>query len=187
LSKAHRLQFPHKNASKVGSYRRLLLLPLILFRYLEYLLRVTAPESPLNRYGSLESLCKAVIRKFSRLALQSAGPGIDAGGLKPVEAQYGDEFYGGCFDLLGHIYLTSEWAGKSLGGRVDFQLKLKRWAIECVRDGDKLPAHIARFEEKGIYHKWILSGEIEEYIILDFRKTKPQKPVMFFLLILVEC
>ena len=38
-------------------------------------------------------LCIAVIRKFSRLALQSAGPGIDAGGLRPVEAQYGDEFY----------------------------------------------------------------------------------------------
>jgi len=145
-------------------------------RYLEYLLRVTAPEAPLNRYDSLESLCIAVIRKFSRLALQSAGPGIDAGGLRPVEAQYGDEFYRGCFDLLGHIYLTSEWAGESLGGRVDFQVKLKRWAIECVRDGDKLPAHIARFEEKGLYHKWILSGEIKKYIILDFRKTMPQKP-----------
>jgi hypothetical protein len=96
--------------------------------------------------------------------------------VRPGEAQYQDAFYRACFILLGNVYLTSEWAGKSLGGEVDFQLKCKRWAIECVRDGKELEEHIAMFQPGGRYNKCIISGEIQEYVILDFRKSKPRKP-----------
>jgi len=92
-----------------------------------------------------------------------------------MEAQYQDELYRACYIALDDIYLTSEWSGKSLGGQVDFQIKSVKWAIECVREGDRIKDHIARFQSGGRYHKWMTSGEIEEYIILDFRKSKPQK------------
>jgi len=69
---------------------------------------------------------------------------------------------------------------------VDFQVKSVKWAIECVREGDKLEEHIAKFEAGGRYYKWIISGEIQEYILLDFRKSKPKKardnvPFLYFI------
>jgi hypothetical protein len=50
-----------------------------------------------------------------------------------------------------------------------------KWVIECVRDGDKIDEQIERFQQGGRYYKWIMSGEIKEYIILDFRTSKPRK------------
>jgi hypothetical protein len=62
-----------------------------------------------------------------------------------------------------------------LVGRIDFHIKEMKWVIECVRDGDKIDEHIERFRQGGRYHKWIKSGEIKDYIILDFRTSKPRK------------
>jgi hypothetical protein len=90
-----------------------------------------------------------------------------------MEAQYQDEFYRVCCDEFG-LCLISEWTGMTLGGRVDFQIKSAKWAIECVRDGDRLAEHIARFCPGDKYYKWITDREIQQYIILDFRKTMPQ-------------
>jgi hypothetical protein len=91
--------------------------------------------------------------------------------------------------LDGIVHLTSEWAGRPLGGRVDFQIKSVKWAIECVMEGDRLEDHIARFLLGGRYYKWIMSGEIREYIVLDFRKSKPRKVrgiVIYFLFLEVR-
>jgi hypothetical protein len=44
-----------------------------------------------------------------------------------------------------------------------------------VREGDRLEEHIARFRPGGIYYKWIISGEIQEYVTIDFRTSKPRK------------
>ena len=48
-------------------------------------------------------------------------------------------------------------------GRIDFRIRDMKWVIECVRDGDKID------------DKWIKSGEIKDYIILDFRTSEPRK------------
>jgi len=93
-----------------------------------------------------------------------------------MESQYQDEFCRACYLVLGgNVHLISEWAGRLLGGRVDFQVMPVKWAIECVREGDRLEDHIARFLPEGKYYKWIMSEEIKEYILLDFRKSKPRK------------
>ena len=34
---------------------------------------------------------------------------------------------------------------------------------------------IERFRQGGRYYKWITTGEIKDYIILDFRTSKPRK------------
>ena len=49
------------------------------------------------------------------------------------------------------------------------------WAIECVREGDRLQEHVARFQKDGIYHRWIQDGSIAEFIIIDFRTSMPPK------------
>ena len=115
------------------------------------------------------------MREFSRVSLSSVERGIGPGAInRPLEAQYQDEFYRACYSELG-VYLTSEWSGSSLVGRVDFHIKDVKWVIECVRDGDKIDEHIERFQQGGRYFKWITSGEIKDYIILDFRTSKPRK------------
>jgi hypothetical protein len=73
------------------------------------------------------------------------------------------------------VYLISELSGSSLVSRIDFHIEEMKWVIECVRDGDKIDEHIERFQQGGRYHKWIKSGEIKDYIILDFRTSKPRK------------
>ena len=58
---------------------------------------------------------------------------------RPVEAQFQDEFYPVCYYVLDKtVYLTSEWTGSTSSGRIDFQIKAVRWAIECCRGSDRL-------------------------------------------------
>src|SRR5436305_2456804 len=144
-------------------------------RYAERLLCITAQPFPKNRFGSVKDLCFAAVRKFSRVSLSSVDRGIGPGAVKgPVEAQYQDEFYRACHSEL-KVYLTSEWSGSSLVGRIDFRIRDMKWVIECVREGDRIDEHIGRFQPGGRYYKWIISGEVKDYIILDFRTSKPQK------------
>ena len=161
---------------------------LIFCRYIEIVLRITAPPFPQHLFSSIKDLCFAAVREFSPTALTSER-GIGAGALeRPVEAQFQDEFYRACYVLLNkNIYLASEWSGQKVGGSVDFQIKSQKWAVECVRKGDRLEEHIARFQAGGRYYKWITSGEIREYIILDFRTSKPRKirhniPFLYFII-----
>ena len=144
-------------------------------RYAERLLCSTAGPFPRNKFPSLKGLCFAAVREFSYVSLSSVERGIGSGAInRPLEAQYQDEFYRACHSEL-NVYLTSEWSGSSLVGRIDFRIKEMKWVIECVREGDRIDEHIARFQQGGTYYKWIASGEVEDYIILDFRTSKPQK------------
>jgi hypothetical protein len=95
-----------------------------------------------------------------------------------MEAQYQKEFYRVCHSRL-NVYLTSEWSESPLVGRLNFRIEDMKWVIECVGDGDrdedKIDEHIKRFQQGGRYYECIMSGEIEDYIILDFRTSKPRK------------
>jgi hypothetical protein len=144
-------------------------------RYAERLLCTTAKPFPRNRFGSIEDLCFAAAREFSSVSLSSVERGIGPGAVnRPLEAQYQDEFYRVCHSEF-NVYLTSVWSGNSLGGRIDFHVEDVKWVIECVREGDNIDEQIERFQQGGKYHKWIMSGEISEYIILDFRTSIPRK------------
>lgn len=145
-------------------------------RYAEILLRTDVPKFPLDQYPTVRDLSFAAIRQFSMHSLRSSGERLGpAAESRPLEAQYQDEFYRACYVALGRtVYLTPEWTGKASSGRVDFQIKSVGWAIECVRDGDGLNEHIARFQPNGKYHSWIFCGQVKKgYILLDFRKTMP--------------
>ena len=93
-----------------------------------------------------------------------------------MEAIYQHEFSRACYLILGcNLFLTPEWKSLSSNGRVDFQIKSVKWAIECVREGDRLDEHVSRFQLGGTYYPMIISGEIRDYILLDFRTSKPRK------------
>lgn len=142
-------------------------------RCAELLLRMNIPKFPLDKYPTVRDLSFAAIRHFSVISLRSSlkrlGPAAES---RPLEAQFQDEFYRACYLLLDRfVYLTPEWTGRAY-----FQIKSVGWAIECLRDGDRLDEHVARFLPNGKYHSWIASDQVKDYILLDFRRTMPIKP-----------
>lgn len=48
-----------------------------------------------------------------------------------------------------------------------------QWARELLRDRDRLLGHMEWFEREGRYSSVIESGEIEDYIVLDFAISRP--------------
>jgi hypothetical protein len=99
-----------------------------------------------------------VIREFKSRGLKLDEQRLGPGALpQPLEANYKDEFYRACYTLLGDIYLSSEWSGKEKTGRVDFMVKSRRWAIECVKDGNRLDD----ISPGGRYFPWVFSGEVQ--------------------------
>ena len=146
-------------------------------RYIEHL-RNSAPPFPQSLFPNLQDLSFTAITSFSRTSLKSAGQGLQAGVIaKPVESHYQVELYRAFYTVLNkNVYLTSRWGGIPGHGQVGFEIKAMRWWIECVGEGDRLEEHIQRFKPGGRCYQWILSRQIDEYIILDFRKTMPREP-----------
>ena len=131
------------------------------------------PNFPRDRFPSLTSLVRATLRNFRQI--NDRKPHLTSGGIRqPVEAQYQDEFYRACFETLNNkIYLESEYSPPGETGKVDFLVSEMRWAVECVREGDRLQEHVARFETKGTYSGWIADGRLSHWLILDFRLVGP--------------
>lgn len=97
----------------------------------------------------------------------------------PVEDQYQKEFYRCLIPILsGHVILSPEFGiGETTkgGGMIDFFIEQKNWGFELLRDRDRLVEHMKRFEPEGQYYSMIKSGEMKEYIVLDFRVSRPTK------------
>lgn len=96
-----------------------------------------------------------------------------AGKLRPLEAQYQDEFYRAFNTVVGRgVPISSEWTGNG-DGRVDFYIPQKRWGIELLRDHDRVAEHCDRFQESGRYYSWVKSGMLEDWIIIDCATSLP--------------
>ena len=135
------------------------------------------PDFPTNKFDSLEHFCLTSLRNFKQIVLRNTDPRLGSGGLrKTVEAQHQSEFYRSCYEILGNtIFLLSEYSAVGLRGRIDFYIPSAKWGIELVRDGDRLQQHIDRFLFGGFYYEWIERGDLEAYILIDFRTSKPPK------------
>jgi hypothetical protein len=97
----------------------------------------------------------------------------------PPEDQYQKEFYRCLFTILdGHVVTSPEFVLKTgpKGGTIDFLIAQKKWGLELLRDRDRLVEHMDRFEPGGQYFSMIQSGEMEQYIVLDFTVVRPRKP-----------
>ena len=139
-------------------------------RFLEMLF--LAQDFPTNHFSTLEILVSTSIKNFQRIQEKFK---IGTGGVvRPVEAQYQDEFFRSCWEVLGQKnHLTSEFTPAGLKGTINLFVELMKWGIELTREGCLLEEHIRRFLPKGNYHKWIEKGIMTSYILLDFRTTMP--------------
>jgi hypothetical protein len=48
--------------------------------------------------------------------------------------------------------------------------------LELLRDRDRLVEHMKRFEPSGQYYSMIQSGDMDQYLVLDFIVARPMKP-----------
>ena len=138
--------------------------------YVEQKLWGPTLSTPVNATSLLE-FSMNVIRLFSVQMLvtpRRIGPGFIQ---RPPEAQFQDEFYR-CSRKYSKSSFTTfpEYGTKS--GWVDFYIPTKQWAIELLRDGNRLEEHSSRFLSSGAYSTTI---PMTDYIILDFRGKTPKK------------
>src|SRR4051812_28767997 len=99
-------------SSTICTYQTKLKLPPLLIvpdRYYAQLC-LSAESFPTQEFPSLGAFWRQVVKGFSQSALATHSHAIAAGGLpRPMEAQYGDEFYRSAWSLLGkRSFLTSE-------------------------------------------------------------------------------
>jgi hypothetical protein len=102
---------------------------------------------PDKEFPTIQSLCKKVLEHFSSKNLRHhiEGKLSTAEKLRPLEAQYQDEFYRAFNTIVGRgVPISSEWSRKG-GGRVDFWIPQKRW-------GDRVTEHCNRFKKGGRYY-----------------------------------
>jgi hypothetical protein len=88
-----------------------------------------------------------------------------------MEAQYQDEFYGSFNLVAGRgVPICSEWS-RSSDGRVDFYIPEKKWAIELLRDHDRVNEHISRPKEGASYHSWLNEKTVEDFYCMHCLRT----------------
>lgn len=144
-------------------------------KYIEHLIGGKPRQFPDERFPTIQSLCKEVLEHFSKRNLEHCTQGklSTAGKLRPLEAQYQDEFYRAFNAVVGRgVPISSEWSREG-DGRVDFWIPQKRWGIELLRDHNRVTEHCARFKEGGRYYPWIEAGMLEDWIIIDCATSLP--------------
>ena len=138
-------------------------------RYCSCLFLEIAPDDETN-YSTPLRLAVDAIMQFRPRQL-SDPPRSLAGNTFPLEDQYQKEFYRCLFTILdGHVVTSPEFVIKAgtKGGTIDFLVARKKWGLELLRDRDRLVEHMERFEPGGQYFGMIQSGEMKQYIVLDF-------------------
>jgi hypothetical protein len=75
--------------------------------------------------------------------------------------------------LRTSIYPAPEFGGDSDGHSLDLRIPGPRWGLELTYDGRRLLGHMDRFSQTGQYGQWLATGEMTDFMVLDFRPKKP--------------
>jgi hypothetical protein len=146
-------------------------------RYCQCLFQTTEPDNQIN-YDTPLKLAVDAIMHFRPRELSDPSRSL-VGNTSPLKDQYQKEFYRGLFAILdGHFVTSPELTVKAEpeGGMVDFLVTQKKWGLELLRDRDRLVEHMERFQPGGQYFSMVESGDMEQYVVLDFTVTQPTKP-----------
>lgn len=150
-----------------------------IFRFCHSLFATLVPDNNLN-YATPLQLAIDTITHFQPCQLANAPRSMAvAGNLPPLEDQYQKEFYRCLFPILdGHLIMSPEFIIKTgpKGGTIDFLVTGKKWGLELLRERNRLVEYMKRFETGGQYYSMMQTGEMEQYIVLDFTNTAPKKP-----------
>ncbi|KAL2802486.1 hypothetical protein BJX63DRAFT_414925 [Aspergillus granulosus] len=146
-------------------------------KWVEHLIGQADKPLP-SHIQSLRVLIMTTLRGFSSSILRASSAGkilSSSASYRPVEAQYQDEFYRAFNQVMGRgVSISSEWS-RTRDGRVDFWIKQKKWAIELLRDHNRIDEHIARFHKDGKYYDWIKDNMVSDWIVVNCATSMPAK------------
>lgn len=92
---------------------------------------------------------------------------------RPAQTQYQDEFYRAFCKVAGRgVPISTEWA-RTASGRADFYIPEKKWAVELVRNHDRIDNHVKRFQKGGQYFDWLQKKAVEDWIIINCATSVP--------------
>ena len=91
----------------------------------------------------------------------------------PLEDHYQKQFYSAL--QVDGLFLSPEFSTTGVKGlgSIDFYLAPNKWGFEFTKDGRQISDHYNRFLRNGRYHRWIAEGTFSDWVLLDFRTTKP--------------
>ncbi|CAA7269652.1 unnamed protein product [Cyclocybe aegerita] len=123
---------------------------------------------------------KTVVDNISLSALRETPlPQVKSCTATVIEDLWQKQFYrAACAVTNGAIQMSPEYRtphDAARQGRIDFLVIKRGWGIEIIRDGNELEQHGSRFKPGGAYHPWISGNILQEYVMLDFRRTTPMK------------
>jgi hypothetical protein len=124
----------------------------------------------------LKELCITALQQFNPAQLACASSRLGpAGTYSPKEATYHFELYRVLHGILGgSLYPIPEY-GKASNDSIDIMIPAYRWGIELLLEGRKITEHVARFNSGGAYGAWLTTGDMADYVILNFRFSRPRK------------
>jgi hypothetical protein len=130
---------------------------------------------PKSSPSDFNEFIKLVFAKMSSKILQkSKGRGTDQ---RLLERVWQMEFYRSSMQILSENNCASVDAGTSFGSRgyIDFYVNDdKNWAIEILRDGDKLLEHQRRFQKGGIYIP--ILKQVKKWALIDIHNSGMELP-----------
>jgi hypothetical protein len=121
-----------------------------------------------------------MLQRFSQgfLAAGLNGRAFAPGGrMLPIERTYQDAFTLAVQDAIGCCDSTCAErliAGDGAPGRVDFYVEQKGWAVEMLRDSDRLHRHLDRFGPGG---KYTNHRGLQDYLVLNSVYNPRKTPV----------
>ncbi|PLN79533.1 hypothetical protein BDW42DRAFT_172707 [Aspergillus taichungensis] len=170
----HRM--PVSKTHEVGSMCDIGILPSRLHeKWIEHIIGKRRNPLP-THFANLIQLCIAVLRGFSAINLKHSTDGktmSSAAKPRPLEGQFQDEFYRVFNKLAGRgVPICTEWSRTS-AGRVNFWIPEKGWAIEFLRDYDRIDEHVLRFKKGGRYYQWLEEKAVTDWIVINCATTPP--------------
>jgi hypothetical protein len=72
------------------------------------------------------------------------------------------------------LYPIPEY-GKHTNASIDIMIPHYGWRMELLLEGRKIAQHIRRFDAGGAYGEWMATGDMKDYVIVNFRANRPRK------------
>lgn len=95
-----------------------------------------------------------------------------------VESMWQHVYFKAACSVLPAKYSLSCDIGRKFksSGRIDFYINSTlRWGIELTRENLKLTEHLARFAPGGLYYPMVASGDIANWVVLNFCQQLPSE------------
>ncbi|KAA8902470.1 hypothetical protein FN846DRAFT_908554 [Sphaerosporella brunnea] len=136
-----------------------------------------APSVPaVPTITSLKDLLISALHDFNPAQLRSSSCRLGPAGVySPKEATYHFELYRALHKMLGgSLYSIPEY-GKHTNASIDIMIPHYGWGMELLLEGRKIAEHIRRFDAGGAYGEWMATGDMKDYVIVNFRANRPRK------------